>query len=75
MHPIRLIFSALRRGRTYENYWRRQLGATVRIKRGALEGRRGRLTALCSETYGLVFLQEGNEPCIVYTDLEVTAAN
>lgn len=68
---MNLIARLFRCKRTYENYWRHQLGTTVRVTRGAMEGRCGRLTTLCSDTYGKVFLIEGSEPCFLYADLEV----
>lgn len=58
------------RPRTYHNYWRGRQGSTMRITRGALEGRRGRLNMVCFR-FGGVYLQEGEEVLVIYTDLEI----
>lgn len=57
---------------TYDNYWRHHLGCTVRITRGALYGNSGRLTMLCSKTYGRVAFttDERNAPCVLYADMQ-----
>lgn len=61
----------LAKRRTYENYWREQRGTTVRITRGVLEGRRGRLNG-ANFRYGLVLLEGEGRTCpVVYSDLEV----
>jgi hypothetical protein len=53
------------------NYWKGQQGRTVRITRGALSGRCGRLKGVCY-SYGTVFLAEKEEVPVIWSDLEVT---
>jgi hypothetical protein len=66
----RLLRRLRLRPRTYKNYWRGRQGSTVRIKRGALEGRRGRLNMVCYNFGGVYFPEEG-EVFVIYTDLEI----